>query len=166
MAGLSNQRRRLLLTDPTGRHGVRIDLVTSLECADAISRDDADRAGTSCLRYWIAALLFTSDIYGPSSCDGEQIAGGAAGVHVFHVLEKVEQSRGSVVFNREMTENIAMMIAPEAQLLAVLDRAEEYRGLAIRARDRNERESYERIVELYVEIAEELEALIDRWASP
>jgi hypothetical protein len=28
--------------------------------------------------------------------------------------------------------------------------------------DRCERESYERIVELYVEIAEELEALIDR----
>jgi hypothetical protein len=46
------------------------------------------------------------------------------------------------------------------------NRAEEYRGLAIRAKDRNERESYERIVELYVEIAEELEALIDRWASP
>jgi hypothetical protein len=65
-----------------------------------------------------------------------------------------------------MTESIAMMIAPEAQLLAVLDRAEEYRGLAIRAKDRGERESYERIVELYVEIAEELEALIDRWASP
>jgi hypothetical protein len=54
-----------------------------------------------------------------------------------------------------------------AALLFTSDnRAEEYRGLAIRAKDRNERESYERIVELYVEIAEELEALIDRWASP
>jgi hypothetical protein len=59
-----------------------------------------------------------------------------------------------------------MMMGPEARLLAVLDRAEEYRGLAIRAKDRGERESYERIVELYVEIAEELEALIDGWASP
>jgi hypothetical protein len=63
-------------------------------------------------------------------------------------------------------ESIAMMIAPGAQLLAVLDHAEEYRGLAIRAKDCGERESYERIVELYVEIAEELEALIDWWASP
>jgi len=51
-----------------------------------------------------------------------------------------------------------MMIDPEAKLLAVLDKAEEYRGLAIRAKDRRERECYVRIVELYVEIAEELEA--------
>ena len=50
-----------------------------------------------------------------------------------------------------------MMIDPRAKLLAVLDHAEEYRGLALRAKDRGERESYERIVELYVEIAEELE---------
>jgi hypothetical protein len=55
-----------------------------------------------------------------------------------------------------------MMIDPSAKLLAVLDRAEEYRGLAMRAKDRGEREAYERIVELYVEIAEELERLIDR----
>jgi hypothetical protein len=54
-----------------------------------------------------------------------------------------------------------MMIDPSAKLLAVLDHAEEYRGLAIRAKDRGEREIYERVVELYVEIAEELEALID-----
>jgi hypothetical protein len=54
-----------------------------------------------------------------------------------------------------------MMINPSAKLLAVLDHAEEYRGLAIRAKDRGAREIYERIVELYVEIAEELEALID-----
>jgi hypothetical protein len=54
-----------------------------------------------------------------------------------------------------------MMIDPRAKLLAVLDVAEEYRGLAIRAKDRGEREAYERIVGLYVEIAEELEALMD-----
>jgi len=54
-----------------------------------------------------------------------------------------------------------MMIDPSAKLLAVLDHAEEYRGLATRAKDRGEREIYERIVELYVEIAEELEVLID-----
>jgi hypothetical protein len=50
-----------------------------------------------------------------------------------------------------------MMIDPGAKLLAALDHAEEYRGLAIRAKDRGEREIYERIVELYVEIAEELD---------
>jgi hypothetical protein len=48
----------------------------------------------------------------------------------------------------------------------VLDNAEEYRGLAMRAKERGEREAYEHIVELYVEIAEELDALIDGWASP
>jgi len=51
---------------------------------------------------------------------------------------------------------------PKAKLLAVLDTAERYRVLAIRAKDRGERETNERIVELYVEIAEELERLIDR----
>jgi hypothetical protein len=35
----------------------------------------------------------------------------------------------------------------------------------MRAKERGEREAYERIVELYVEIAEELDALIDGWAS-
>jgi hypothetical protein len=55
-----------------------------------------------------------------------------------------------------------MLIDPEAQLLAALDRAEEYRGLAIRAKDRGEREVYGRIGALYVEIAEELEALMVR----
>ena len=48
-----------------------------------------------------------------------------------------------------------------AKLLAGLDQAEGYRVLAIRSRDRGERESYERIVELYVSIGEELEAMID-----
>jgi hypothetical protein len=51
-----------------------------------------------------------------------------------------------------------MMIDPKAKLL---DQAEDYRGLAIRAKDRGEPECYERIVELYVRIAEDLEALID-----
>ena len=54
------------------------------------------------------------------------------------------------------------MIDPKAKLLAVLDHAEEYRGLAIRAKDRGEREIYEGIAELYVKIAEELESLILR----
>ena len=45
------------------------------------------------------------------------------------------------------------MIDPKAKLLAVLDTAERYRGLAIRAKDRGEHETYERIVERYVEIA-------------
>jgi uncharacterized protein (UPF0335 family) len=54
------------------------------------------------------------------------------------------------------------MIDPKAKLLAGLDTAVKYRVLAMRAKDRGEREAYERIVELYVEIAEELEWLIDR----
>jgi hypothetical protein len=49
----------------------------------------------------------------------------------------------------------------KAKLLAVLDQAEGYRVLAIRSRDRGERESYEHIVELYVRIAEELEMMLD-----
>jgi hypothetical protein len=54
-----------------------------------------------------------------------------------------------------------MLINPKGKLLAVLDHAEEYRLLAVRSPERGERERYERIVELYVKIAEELEALID-----
>jgi hypothetical protein len=49
----------------------------------------------------------------------------------------------------------------KAKLLGVLDQADGYRVLAIKSRNRGERESYERIVELYVSIAEELEAMID-----
>jgi hypothetical protein len=76
-------------------------------------------------------------------------------------------SRGTETITRfrrfqQRTRSIAMMIDPRAKLLAVLDHAEDFRGLAIRAKDRGEREAYERIVELYVEIAEELEWLIDR----
>ena len=52
------------------------------------------------------------------------------------------------------------MINHEARLRAALDHAEDYRGLAIKARDRGEREIYERIVELHVLIAEELEKLL------
>jgi hypothetical protein len=54
------------------------------------------------------------------------------------------------------------MIDPRTKVLTVLDHAEEYRGLAIRAKDRGEREVYERIAELYVKIAEKLEFLIER----
>jgi hypothetical protein len=64
-------------------------------------------------------------------------------------------------FRRSLKEDGWKMIDSKAKLLAVLDTAEKYRGLAIRAKDRGERETYERIVELYVKIAEELEALID-----
>jgi hypothetical protein len=53
-----------------------------------------------------------------------------------------------------------MIIDHKAKLLATLDHAEDYRGLAVRAQDRREREVYERIVELYVMIAEELEKLV------
>jgi hypothetical protein len=49
----------------------------------------------------------------------------------------------------------------EAKLLAVLDQAEIYRVLAIKSRNRGERECYENIVELYVRIAEQLEAIIE-----
>jgi hypothetical protein len=55
-----------------------------------------------------------------------------------------------------------MLINPKAKLVAALDHAEDYRGLAIKSRDRGEREIYERIVELYVNIADELEKLLDR----
>jgi hypothetical protein len=74
----------------------------------------------------------------------------------------LKRSRGSIVDDDRQHGSAVMMINPSAKLLAVLDHAEEYRGLAIRAKDRGEREIYERIVELYVEIAEELERLIDR----
>ena len=54
-----------------------------------------------------------------------------------------------------------MRIHFNAKLLAVLEQAEGYRSLAMSAKDRGERDCYERIVELYVNIAEELETLID-----
>jgi hypothetical protein len=49
----------------------------------------------------------------------------------------------------------------KARMLAVLDQADGYRVLAMRSRNRRERESYENIVGLYVRIAEQLEAMID-----
>jgi hypothetical protein len=54
------------------------------------------------------------------------------------------------------------MLDIKAECIAVLDDAEGYRVLAIKSRDRGEREAFERIVELYVRIAEELEGLIDK----
>ncbi len=54
-----------------------------------------------------------------------------------------------------------MTVDLKAKLLAALDQAEAYRALAVKSRDRGEREVYERIVELYVEIVEQLERLID-----
>ena len=55
-----------------------------------------------------------------------------------------------------------MIIDLKARCIAVLDRAEEYRVLAIKTEDRGAREAFERIVELHVKIAEELEALLER----
>jgi hypothetical protein len=49
------------------------------------------------------------------------------------------------------------MIDHNAKLRAALDQAENYRGLAIRARDRGARKVYERIV---FSIAEDLEKLV------
>jgi hypothetical protein len=48
-----------------------------------------------------------------------------------------------------------------AQLLAARDRAGRYRGLAMSSRDRGERDVYERIVDLYVNLAEELEKVLE-----
>jgi hypothetical protein len=45
-------------------------------------------------------------------------------------------------FRRSLKEDGWKMINPKAKLLAVLDTAERYRGLAIRAKDRGERETY------------------------
>jgi hypothetical protein len=55
-----------------------------------------------------------------------------------------------------------MTLDLKTKLLTALDQAEAYRVLAIKSRDRGEREVYERIVELYVDIAEQLERPIDR----
>ena len=54
----------------------------------------------------------------------------------------------------------------KAKLIAVLDQAEGYRVLAIRSRDRGDRESCEHIVELYVRIAEQLETMLDGDETP
>lgn len=54
-----------------------------------------------------------------------------------------------------------MLIDPKAKLMAALNQAETYLGLAIKAEDRGERECYEQMAELYLKIAEHLEALIE-----
>ena len=53
---------------------------------------------------------------------------------------------------------------PESQqtLVEVLGHAQEYLDLAVEAKERAEREACERIAGLYLKIAEQLEALIDR----
>jgi hypothetical protein len=55
-----------------------------------------------------------------------------------------------------------MMIDPKAKLVDVLGNAQEYLDLATKSTDRGERELYERIVALYLKIAQELETLIDK----
>jgi hypothetical protein len=59
-------------------------------------------------------------------------------------LRPVLNNLGSPPFFTD--DGASMMIDPKATLIAVLDNAEQYRALAIRAKDRGERESYERIV--------------------
>jgi hypothetical protein len=54
-----------------------------------------------------------------------------------------------------------MMIDPKTKIADVLGHAQEYLDLAIKSKDRRERAFYERIAELYIKIAQELEALID-----
>jgi hypothetical protein len=58
---------------------------------------------------------------------------------------------------REIGGKRLMMV----KLVAALSSAQEYLELATTAEDRGERERYERIAELYLKIAQELEALID-----
>ena len=47
------------------------------------------------------------------------------------------------------------------KLVAVLSSVQEYIDLAAKAEDNGEHERFERIAELYLKIAQELEALID-----
>ncbi len=54
-----------------------------------------------------------------------------------------------------------MMIDPKPKLIAALGSAQEYIDLATSAKDRGERAFYERIAELYIKIAQELEALVE-----
>jgi chaperonin cofactor prefoldin len=56
---------------------------------------------------------------------------------------------------------IFMMIDLKPKLIAALGNAQEYLDLAISAKDRGERELYERLAELYLKIAQELEALVE-----
>jgi len=54
-----------------------------------------------------------------------------------------------------------MMIDPKPKLIAALGNAQEYLDLATSAKDRGEREFYERLAQLYLKIAQELEALVE-----
>jgi hypothetical protein len=54
-----------------------------------------------------------------------------------------------------------MMIDLKPRLIAALGNAQEYLDLATSAKDRGERAFYERIAELYIKIARELEALVE-----
>jgi hypothetical protein len=54
----------------------------------------------------------------------------------------------------------AMLIDPKDKLVDVLGNAQKYLDLATKSTDRGERELYERIVALYLKIAQELETLI------
>jgi hypothetical protein len=64
------------------------------------------------------------------------------------------------MFPLPRTEHRKVVFDPRTKLVEVLDSAQEYIDLAIKSKDRGERECLERIVELYVKIADELEALI------
>ena len=54
-----------------------------------------------------------------------------------------------------------MPIDPKAKLIDALNQAETCLGLAIKAEDRGERDCYEQMAELYLKIAEHLEAMIE-----
>jgi hypothetical protein len=58
------------------------------------------------------------------------------------------------------TEHREVVFNPRTELVKVLDSAQEYLDLAIKSKDRGERELFECIVELYLKIAEQLEALM------
>ncbi len=60
---------------------------------------------------------------------------------------------------------MGLLIDPEAKLADVLRQAQQYLDLAVRAEDRDEREVYKHIVELYLRIANELESVSDRQLS-
>jgi len=53
-----------------------------------------------------------------------------------------------------------MMIDPKASLIDILGNAQEYLDLATKSTDRGERELYERIVALYLKIAQEFETAV------
>ncbi|HKB83869.1 MAG TPA: hypothetical protein VKD04_11780 [Burkholderiales bacterium] len=52
------------------------------------------------------------------------------------------------------------MIDPKPKLIEVLGNVQEYLDLAASTKDRGEREFYQRIAELYLKIAQELEAMM------